>query len=38
MKKQGKTMLIITHDDRYFSVADQVVKLDYGLLDANDGK
>jgi len=30
MKKQGKTVIIITHDDRYFHLADQMVKLDYG--------
>jgi putative ATP-binding cassette transporter len=30
MKAQGKTQIIITHDDRYFHLADQMVKLEYG--------
>jgi putative pyoverdin transport system ATP-binding/permease protein len=30
MKQKGKTIIIITHDDRYFHLADQMVKLDYG--------
>ncbi|BDU21599.1 cyclic peptide export ABC transporter [Dyella sp. GSA-30] len=30
MKKKGKTIIVITHDDRYFHVADQVVKLEDG--------
>ncbi len=30
MKQKGKTIIIITHDDRYFHLADQIVKLDYG--------
>jgi len=32
MKAAGKTLIIITHDDRYFHLADQIVKLDYGRL------
>lgn len=32
LKAKGKTLLVITHDDRYFSLADRVVKLDYGKL------
>jgi putative ATP-binding cassette transporter len=32
LKARGKAVLVITHDDRYFSVADRVIKLDYGKL------
>ena len=30
LKAQGKTLLIITHDDRYFDAADRIVKMEYG--------
>ncbi len=32
LKARGKTVLVITHDDRYFHLADRVIKLDYGQL------
>lgn len=32
LKARGKTLLVITHDDRYYSLADRVVKLDYGRV------
>jgi putative ATP-binding cassette transporter len=32
-KARGKAVLVITHDDRYFHVADRIVKLDYGRLE-----
>jgi len=32
LKERGKAVVVITHDDRYFSVADRVIKLDYGKL------
>ena len=32
LKRRGKTVLVISHDDRYFHLADRVVKLDYGQL------
>jgi putative ATP-binding cassette transporter len=31
MKSIGKTIIVITHDDRYFHLADQMVKLNYGV-------
>lgn len=34
LKARGKTILVITHDDRYFHLADRVLKLDYGQLVA----
>jgi putative ATP-binding cassette transporter len=32
LKRQGKTIIAATHDDRYFGTADRVVKLDYGEM------
>ncbi|WP_067829581.1 ATP-binding cassette domain-containing protein [Nocardia inohanensis] len=32
LKARGKTIIVITHDDRYFHLADQLVKLDFGKL------
>ncbi|MEV0685078.1 ATP-binding cassette domain-containing protein [Nocardia sp. NPDC050378] len=34
LKQRGKTVIVITHDDRYFDCADQLVKLDFGLVAA----
>ena len=30
LKEQGKGIIVISHDDRYFEVADRIIKLDYG--------
>lgn len=30
LKQQGKAVLVISHDDRYFHLADQLIKLEYG--------
>jgi putative pyoverdin transport system ATP-binding/permease protein len=32
LKQRGKTILAISHDDRYFHLADRLIKLDYGQL------
>lgn len=32
LKARGKMILVITHDDRYFGVADRIVKLDQGKI------
>jgi putative ATP-binding cassette transporter len=32
LKARGKTVLVITHDDNYFSCADRIIKLDYGQV------
>jgi len=29
----GKTIVVVSHDDRYFKVADRVIYLDYGRID-----
>ncbi len=30
---RGKTVIVISHDDRYFHLADRVIKLDYGKVE-----
>ena len=30
LRRRGKTVIVITHDDRYFHLADQLVKLEFG--------
>ncbi|GAA2502341.1 ATP-binding cassette domain-containing protein [Nocardia seriolae] len=32
LKERGKTVIVITHDDRYFDCADQIIKLDFGHI------
>nr|WP_294549475.1 ATP-binding cassette domain-containing protein [uncultured Rhodopila sp.] len=32
LKARGKTVVVVSHDDRYFGIADRVLKLDYGRL------
>jgi putative ATP-binding cassette transporter len=33
LKAEGKTVLVISHDDRSYHVADRIIKLDYGKID-----
>ncbi|MEJ1929860.1 cyclic peptide export ABC transporter [Nostoc sp. NIES-2111] len=33
LQSKGKTVLVISHDDRYFHLADRIVKLDYGKIE-----
>ncbi len=35
LKERGKTVLVITHDDRYFHLADRIIKLDYGKVESS---
>ncbi|HWS85822.1 MAG TPA: cyclic peptide export ABC transporter [Pyrinomonadaceae bacterium] len=35
LKARGKTVLVITHDDRFYHMADRVVKLDYGQIQSD---
>jgi putative ATP-binding cassette transporter len=35
LKEQGKIVIVITHDDRYFHLADHLIKLDYGQVEFN---
>jgi len=32
LKARGKTVLVITHDDKYFDLADRILKLDFGKI------
>jgi putative ATP-binding cassette transporter len=33
LKAKGKTVIAVTHDDRFWHVADRVIKLDLGVVD-----
>jgi putative pyoverdin transport system ATP-binding/permease protein len=33
LKELGKAVIVITHDDRYFNLADNIIKLDYGQVE-----
>lgn len=33
LKQRSKTIIVISHDDRYFHLADRVIKLDYGKVE-----
>jgi putative ATP-binding cassette transporter len=32
LKARGKTLVVISHDDRYYDVADRLIKLEYGQI------
>ena len=32
LKRLGKTIIVISHDDRYFNVADQIVRMEAGRV------
>ncbi|MGE5363181.1 MAG: cyclic peptide export ABC transporter [Bacteroidota bacterium] len=32
LKAEGKTVLAVSHDDRYFHLADRVIKMEYGMI------
>ena len=43
LKSAGKTVVVVSHDDRYFHVGDRVLQMDYGKLsqisiNENDGR
>jgi putative ATP-binding cassette transporter len=33
LKVSGKTVIVISHDDRYYGIGDRVIKLEYGKLE-----
>ena len=37
LRANGKTVVVITHDDKYFYVADRLIKLDYGHVNGANG-
>ncbi|MDD2426363.1 MAG: cyclic peptide export ABC transporter [Bacteroidales bacterium] len=32
LKAQGKTVIAVSHDDRYYGLADRIIKMDYGKI------
>ncbi|HEY9284927.1 MAG TPA: cyclic peptide export ABC transporter [Pyrinomonadaceae bacterium] len=36
LKARGKTVLVISHDDRYYYLADRMIKLDYGRQESDE--
>ncbi len=32
LRKQGKTIIVISHDDRYYDVADRILMMEYGRI------
>jgi len=36
LRDRGKTVIVITHDDKYFYCADRLIKLDFGKLDYSE--
>ena len=37
LKEQGKTVIAVSHDDRYWSAADRLIKMDYGKVIDDSG-
>jgi putative ATP-binding cassette transporter len=35
LKARNKTILVISHDEAYYHIADRVVKLNYGMIDSD---
>jgi putative ATP-binding cassette transporter len=35
LKARGKAVIVISHDDHYFQVADRIVKLNYGQIESD---
>jgi putative pyoverdin transport system ATP-binding/permease protein len=38
LKQRGKTVLVVSHDDRYFHLADRLLKLEYGQIVTDEVK
>ena len=36
LRSRGKAVLVITHDDRYFPLADRLIRLDYGKITRDE--
>ncbi len=37
LKARGKMVLVISHDDRYYNIADRIIKLDEGQVTSDTG-
>ncbi|MEI8258685.1 MAG: cyclic peptide transporter, partial [Deltaproteobacteria bacterium] len=38
LKQRGKTLIVISHDDRYFDAADQLVRMEDGKIVNTSGQ
>ena len=39
LKKAGKTVIVVSHDDRYFHIPDRILKMEYGqIAEMEDGQ
>ena len=36
LKAKGKTVVVLSHDEKYYRIADRIIKLDYGQLVWNE--
>lgn len=36
LKARGKTVIVVSHDDRYFHCADHLIRLDYGKVSLDE--
>jgi putative ATP-binding cassette transporter len=36
LKAQGRTVIVISHDERYYHLADRIVRMDYGKLVSDE--
>ncbi|MBE9061520.1 cyclic peptide export ABC transporter [cf. Phormidesmis sp. LEGE 11477] len=36
LSTRGKTIIVISHDDHYFHIADRIIKLDYGQIESDE--
>lgn len=36
LKAKGKTVLVVSHDDRYYSVADRIIKIENGKIEYDE--
>ena len=34
LKARGKTLIVVSHDGRYFNVADKIIRMDYGKINS----
>lgn len=38
LKARGKTVIVISHDDKYYHLGDRIIKLEYGKIEYNEPK
>jgi putative ATP-binding cassette transporter len=35
LKSRNKTIVVISHDEAYYHIADRIVKLNYGMVESD---